>query len=68
MFAAPLPPCDTDRLKRRLYDEFGVEVPIGVWNDRPLIRVSVQGYNARADMDRLLTALEALLPEVRTQR
>lgn len=65
MFAAPLPPCDTDALKRRLYDEFGVEVPIVVWNNRPLIRVSIQGYNTRADVDRLMTALERLLPEVR---
>jgi isopenicillin-N epimerase len=63
MFAAPLPPCDADALKRRLYDDFGVEAPIMVWMGRPLIRVSIQGYNTRADADRLVTALAVLLPQ-----
>lgn len=63
MFAAPLPPCDADALKRRLYDDFGVEVPIVVWMGRPLVRVSIQGYNTRADADRLATALAVLLPQ-----
>jgi selenocysteine lyase/cysteine desulfurase len=34
-----------------------------VWNERPLIRVSVQGYNTRGDITRLHAALAALLPE-----
>ena len=63
MFSAPLPPCDADALKRRLYDEFGVEVPLVVWNGRLLVRVSIQGYNTRADADRLVAALAALLPQ-----
>ena len=66
MFAVPLPPCDLDALKRRLYEEFGVEVPLVRWNGRQLLRVSVQGYNTRRDMDRLVTALDRLLPEVRS--
>jgi isopenicillin-N epimerase len=65
MFAAPLPPCDTTALQRRLYDEFGVEVPVYLWNRQPLVRVSIQGYNTRQDADRLLRALARLLPEVR---
>ncbi|MBL8061824.1 MAG: aminotransferase class V-fold PLP-dependent enzyme [Anaerolineales bacterium] len=56
-------PADTDiaLLKRRLYDEFKVEIPLIEWNERKLIRLSVQGYNSRRDMDILLKALEALL-------
>ena len=65
MFAAALPPCDLDALKRRLYAEHGVEVPLVNWNGRQLLRVSIQGYNTRAETDRLILALEQLLPEVR---
>jgi isopenicillin-N epimerase len=61
MATMPLPPCDHLELKRRLYDEFGIEIPLMVWKDRPFIRVSVQGYNTLADMERLVEALRALL-------
>jgi len=64
MAAVPLPPgTDTERLKSLLYDEYRIEVPLTRWR-QPGIRVSVQGYNTRADMERLLEALTALLPRV----
>jgi len=63
MFSALLPPGDGDALKRRLYDESRVEVPLWNWNGRPMLRVSIQGYNTRADVDRLIGALERLLSE-----
>lgn len=63
LIAAPLPPCDPINLKARLYDEFRVEVPIVVWQGKPYIRVSFQGYNTPTDADILLNALiEILLP------
>lgn len=60
--AAPLP-ADTDLalLKQRLYDEYRVEVPLIDWNGYKLIRVSIQGYNTKRDVDRLLNALADLL-------
>ena len=61
MCTLPLPPCDTDALKTRLYDEFGVEIPIITWQGNPYIRVSIQAYNSSADVDRLLEALARLL-------
>jgi isopenicillin-N epimerase len=61
MAAFPLPPCDGATLQRRLYDEYRVEVPIIEWNDRQLMRVSVQGYNTEADLNALVTALARLL-------
>lgn len=62
MIVATLP-ADTDlaALKTRLYDEYRVEIPVISWNERKLIRLSVQGYNSRADMDRLLFALKKIL-------
>lgn len=63
MATLPLSPCDTVALKKRLYDDFQIELPLMVWHDRPYLRVSVQGYNTRADVDRLVTALAQLAIE-----
>lgn len=61
MCTLPLPPCDTASLKTRLYDEFGVEIPIITWQGKPFIRVSIQAYNSSEDIDRLLVGLARLL-------
>ncbi|HXF85192.1 MAG TPA: aminotransferase class V-fold PLP-dependent enzyme [Anaerolineales bacterium] len=63
MSAAPLPPyTDLAALKTRLYDEYRIEVPLLEWNGHKLIRVSVQGYNTKRDINKLIAALKKLLP------
>ncbi|HKZ69518.1 MAG TPA: aminotransferase class V-fold PLP-dependent enzyme [Anaerolineales bacterium] len=58
MFAARLPDsANPDALKARLYAEHRIEAPIFQWNGMNLIRVSFQGYNTRADADKLMDAL-----------
>jgi isopenicillin-N epimerase len=52
---------DLAALKARLYDEHCIEIPVIEWNERKLIRLSVQGYNTKQDMDKLLFALKKLL-------
>ena len=65
MGIAPLPAqTDTTALKRRLYDEYRVEVPLIEWNGRKFVRISVQGYNTPEDLDALVAGLAGLLPEV----
>jgi len=61
MSVLPLPPCDAATLKQRLYDEFSIEVPVYSWNNRVFLRISVQGYNQRGDIDALVEALRQLL-------
>lgn len=61
MVTIPLPPCDPETLKTRLYGEFKIEVPIIAWHNRQFVRVSVQAYNTRADVDALADALRACL-------
>ncbi len=64
MVSAPLPvTTDLFALKILLYDKYGIEVPLILWNGRKLIRISVQGYNTHKDLKRLITALrENLFP------
>jgi isopenicillin-N epimerase len=66
MAAAPLP-ADTDLLplKNRLYDEYRIEVPLIDWKGNKLVRISVQGYNTRRDVDTLIRALSEILTERR---
>lgn len=61
MVAAPLPPCDEQEVKRRLYDEYCIEVPVFTWQDRQYVRVSFQGYNSQADAERLIAALAEVI-------
>lgn len=59
MVAMRLPDDAPPDLKRRLYDEYEVEVPV---SDNGIIRVSVNGYNDDSDIDALARALDELLP------
>jgi isopenicillin-N epimerase len=61
MATIPLPDVNAETLKRRLYEEYRVEVPIGSRDGRSVVRVSVQGYNTRSDIERLTSALRELL-------
>jgi isopenicillin-N epimerase len=59
MAALALPACDAAAVKRRLYEEFAVEVPVIEWGGRQWVRVSVQGYNTSDDVQALAAALKA---------
>ncbi len=61
VFSAPLPPCDVTAVSQRLYNEYNIEVPVLTWNDRPFVRVSIQGYNTREDGQKLFSALQEII-------
>ncbi len=62
MAIAPLPPTvHGQTLKETLYTRFRIEIPITQWEERPFLRLSIQGYNTSADVDALLDALRQLL-------
>ena len=62
MVTCVLPPSiDLAIVKSRLYDEFRVEVPFGGLFGLKWVRVSFQGYNDEADLDRLIEALSAVI-------
>ena len=59
-----------DPLQRRLYDGWGIEVPVMSWPAAPrrLVRISAQLYNAPADFERLAEALRRELAAERDAR
>lgn len=62
MVTCVLPPSiDLETVKTRLYDEFRVEVPVGGLFGLKWVRVSFQGYNDEADLDRLIEGLSAVI-------
>ena len=62
MCAVPLPPNTPENAAQRLWEEFKVEVPIGLRvENRMYARISIQAYNTPEHTDRLLRGLKALL-------
>ena len=56
--AAELPGnCEPEKLQHWLYENHGIEIPVIDWEDRWLIRPSVQGYNSYQDLEALVNAL-----------
>jgi isopenicillin-N epimerase len=56
MVVIPVPPQDPAALRRRLFDESGIEIPVTTHAGRTFVRLSVQGYNTRDDIERLIDA------------
>jgi selenocysteine lyase/cysteine desulfurase len=65
MVSVPVPCADAQEARRRLLEEFGIEVLVVSWNGRALLRVSVQAYNTQADIASLAGAVRAIFRERR---
>ena len=61
MVAMPIPECDTAEIHKALFDRYRIEIPVFKWQQTCIARLSVQGYNSRPQMDRLIEALAGLL-------
>ena len=68
MVAMPVPDCDPAALKLSLLNDFNIEIPCFKWKDHTIVRLSVQGYNAQAQIDQLIAALKEVLPSAQTTR
>ena len=56
MVAIPIAAQDPELLRKRLYEESRIEVPITAHGKQIFVRVSVQGYNTLGDIEHLLAA------------
>jgi len=61
MVSLPLPATDPRRVQRRLLEEWAIEAPVMSWNGRALLRISIQGYNTRSDVDAVISAVPRVL-------
>ena len=61
MVAMPIPPCDPLAVHDALIERYGIEILVFEWQGHHIARLSCQGYNTRAHMDLLVTALSELL-------
>jgi isopenicillin-N epimerase len=52
---------EPDPLQRRLFQQFGIEVPVFAFEGQRLLRISAQRYNCRADYELLAEALRVVL-------
>lgn len=52
---------DAKVMRQRFNDEHKMEVHIGTWTGSPMMRISVQGYNSEADLQRLVSITKTLL-------
>jgi len=56
MVTIPVPKQDPDALRRRLFDESGIEIPVTSHAGRVFVRISVQGYTTPQEVARLVDA------------
>ena len=53
--------CHPERLQKWLYEHYQIEIPVINWENRWLLRLSVQGYNSREELETLVKAMEEYL-------
>ena len=61
MVTIPLPDCDVELTQRRLYQDYRIEAPLSRLDAGCRVRVSVQAYNTRDEIEGLIAALSALI-------
>jgi isopenicillin-N epimerase len=59
MASVRVPTDDPEALRRRLYDEHRIEVPVFARKSQPLLRISIASYNEPREVDALVAALAA---------
>ena len=61
MVSHPLPESTPLDLKEILYNQHKIEIPIFKWGNRMYIRISMQIYNEKKEVDLLLSALSGII-------
>jgi isopenicillin-N epimerase len=61
LVAHSLPKNIPSNLRKRLWEEYQIEIPVFEWNGQAYVRVSIQVYNTQKDVDLLMSALRSLI-------
>ena len=60
MCSIPIRTDDPDKIKRILFEQFRIEIPVVSWLGRVFVRMSLNGYNKPEDIEKLGNALKEL--------
>ena len=62
MAVLPLPKnVDGATLKKRLYDEYQIEIPHTRWREQSFLRISIQSYNSEEEIDYFVSVLKKIV-------
>ena len=61
MISYPLPNKTNKNLKRILWENYKIEIPIFEWENMKFIRLSIYAYNDQKDLDSLMNALRSII-------
>ena len=61
MASIPLPIDDADAFKKKLLEIYRIQVPVFQWEGNTYLRYSIQAYNSKSDLEKLLSAVMELL-------
>ena len=60
MVSHPLPVNVNKNIKKILWEDYRIEIPIFEWNNMKFIRLSIHIYNDEKDIDSLMNALKSI--------
>lgn len=63
MCSIPLNVKEPEKMQRRLFESYKIEIPIMRQDERVMIRYSIQAFNTQQDLDHLYDALKEILSE-----
>ena len=60
MASIPIPVTDPENFKNKLLSNYNIQIPVFKWEDKTLLRYSIQTYNADEELEKLLGSLDKL--------
>jgi isopenicillin-N epimerase len=63
LFSIPIKTNDPEKLKRRLFEKYKIEIPVAVQNGNAYLRYSIQAFNNQQELDYLYDSVAELLKE-----
>ena len=63
LFSIPIKTNDPEKLKRRLFEKYKIEIPVAVQNGNTYLRYSIQAFNNQQELDYLYDSVTELMKE-----
>ena len=61
MASIPIPVNDPENFKKKLLSNYNIQIPVFKWENKTLLRYSIQAYNLDSELEKLLHAVKELL-------